>query len=256
MSPIGRSAFSRGSFGDPIVESKSEEVVQQLLASLTKEQQFIVNLTGQAFFSNALRWPTFQYVEAMMDRERMDARSVLATFPVAGTTMHYSAFRCTPWTASLNDNSEIEMTLLGLHHYDGVFKANTEALVRDGLRLIRVFIEARREFVPPATQVKHLQLTSDEVLARLRPETPHELPTAAVLGGLVQTEPPLSACLGGSSIADGKWSWIVSRGGLLDFDGVGTDFQEYVRRLVTKYHTVHRVEQPVVVSPLTLPAAL
>lgn len=254
MAPLGR-RFS-GPYAAPDTSLELEGVVAQLLAPLTPEQQFIVNLVADAFFKSGQTWPKYQYVEALLDRERLDARSVLATFPVAGTSMNYAAFRCTPWAGSLNDDTQVELTLLGLNHYQGAFKAHADLLVRDGLRLLQLFIDARRSFVPPPTEVQHLQLTSEEVLARLRPEAPHELPTPAVLAGLIQTEPPLSACLGGSS-NDGKtWSWIVSRGSLLDFDGVGSDLDEYVRRIVAKYHVVHRVEQQVVASPLSLPAAL
>lgn len=230
--------------------------MRQLLAPLNEEQQFIVDIAADAFFENGKRWPTYQYVEAILDRNRLDARAVLATFPVAGTSMTYAAFRCTPWTGSLNDSTKIDLTLLGLHHYGGGFKAEAQALLRDGLRLLQVFINARRDFVPPPTEVKHLQLTSDEVLTKLRPDAPHDLPTAAVLAGLVETEPHLSACLGGSGNNGQSWNWTVTRGSLLDFDGIGLDYGEYVRRFVVKYHVPRRVEQRVVVSPLTLPAAL
>lgn len=94
------------------------------------------------------------------------------------------------------------------------------------------------------------------MLARLRPDAPRELPTAAVLAGLVETEPPLVACLGGSGNNGNTWNWTVTRGSLLEFDGIGLDFDEYVRRFVAKYHMPRRVEHSVVVSPLTLPAAL
>src|SRR5438094_7468317 len=111
-------------------------VLKQLLDPLTKEQQFILNVTAEAFFKSGKRWPTYQYVEATLDRERLDARSVLATFPVAGTSMRYAAFRCVPWTGSLNDDTKIDLTVLGLHHYEGAFKAEAETLVRDALRLL------------------------------------------------------------------------------------------------------------------------
>jgi hypothetical protein len=256
MSPIGTSPAYHGPLSPPDPELETAEVVRQLLAPLNEEQQFILDTTANAFFENGKRWPTYQYVEAILDRDRRDARSVLATFPVAGTSMTYASFRCTPWTGSLNDSTQVDLTLLGLHHYNGRFKAEAETLVRDGLRLLQVFIDARRAFVPPPTEVKHLQLTSDEVLARLRPDAPHELPTAAVLAGLVETEPPLAACLGGSGNNGNTWTWTVSRGSLLEFDGIGLDFDEYVRRFVVKYHVLRRVEQRVVVSPVSLPAAL
>lgn len=256
MSPIGTSPIHRGPFAPTNEELDAQEVADQLLSPLSPEQQFVLNLTAEAYFKNGGRWPTYQYIEAVLDRERMDARSVLATFPVAGTSMSYAAFRCSSWTGSLNDSTKIDLTLLGLHHYAGAFKGRATALVRDGLRLLQVFIDARREFVPPPTEVKHLQLTSDEVLVRLRPDAPIDLPSAAVLASVVETEPPLIACLGGSGNDGQTWTWTVRRGTLLEFDGIGLDFDAYVRRIAAVYHVVHRVEQQVVVSPLTLPAAL
>ena len=252
--PIGVPASLNGN-SSTAANVEAEVAAKQLLGPLTEEQERVLEVAAEAFFEQGRRWPTFQYVEAVLEREGLNARSVLATFPVAGTTMQYAACRCTPWAGSLSDDSKVELTLLGLHRYEGVFKANADALVRDGLRLLKVFIDARRNFVPSPTEVKHLRLSSEEVLERLR-DIKHELPPAAVLAGFIETEPPLAACIGGSSNNGETWTWIVQRGTLLDFDGVGLNVDEYVRRIATTYHVSRRVEQRVVASPLTLPAAL
>lgn len=232
-----------------------DALAAQLLAPLTREQQLVVNTAAEAFFKSGDTWPTYQHVEAILDREGQDARWVISTFPVVGTSMQYAALRCATWAGSLNDDSRVELTVLGLHHYSGVFKAKAEALVRDGLRVLQMFIDARRGFIPPATEVKHLELSSDDLLARLRPGSP-DLPAPAVLAGIIQTEPPLSSSLGGSGSSDGKWTWTIRRGSLVEFDGVGLDVEDYVRQIVGKYHVVRLLEQPVLTSPLTLAAAL
>lgn len=256
MSPHGRPASVRGPYAAPDRELDAKAVTRQLLDPLTDDQQLVVNLVADAFYQCGQQWPKFQYVEAVLDRERLDARSVLATFPVAGTSINYAAVSCTPRTASLSDDTQVGLTLLGLHHYKGPFKGHAESLVRDGLRLLQVFVDARRVFTPPPTEVKYLQLSGAEVLARLRPNAPRDLPSEAVLDGIVHAEPPLLSCVGGSRNDGRTWAWTVSRGNLLEFDGIDGVLEEYVRRIVRKYHVFHRVERPVLASPLTLPSAL
>lgn len=243
------------SAGTPDVDA----IVQRLFAPLTSEQQKIVDVTAHAFFANEWHWPTFQHVQAILDRERLDARTILSTFPVSDGAIRYGAFTSLGWIANVRDETELELTLLGLHHYSGPFTAEREALARDILRLLQVFIEARRTFTPPATQVQHLQITSDDALSgivRLRGGVPHNLPSARVLAFFVGKEPPFFASIGGSgSAGDDNWTWTITRG-FFDYEGVDLDIQRYVRSIVEKYHVPQSAARRVLPSPLSLPTSL
>jgi hypothetical protein len=155
----------------------------------------------------------------------------------------------------LTDDQQVELTVLGLHHYKGTLALEAQALIGDALLLLQVFVDARRNFTPPPTEVKQLQLTSDEVLATLNQARrgSFQPPTPAVLAGLHKTEPPLSASMGASSTAT-TVTWTIWRS-LRDFDGVA-DVEDYVRRIIAKYHTPRPAQQPVLASPLSLPASL
>ena len=232
-----------------------DRIASELFAPLTPEQQLAINLTAEAFFQAGRRWPTFQYVEQSLERAGFDAKSVLASFPIAGTSVRYAAFRSSPHAASLTDDQPVELTVLGLHHYKGTLALEAQTLVRDALLLLQVFVDARRNFSPPPTEVKQLQVTSDEVLAILNQarRSPFQLPTPAVLAGLQKTEPPLSASMGAST-TETTVTWTIWRS-LRDFDGVA-DVEDYVRRIISKYHSPSPAQQPVLASPLSLPASL
>ncbi len=232
-----------------------DTVANELFAPLTRDQQLAVNLTAEAFFQSGRRWPTFQFVEQHLEQAGLDAKAVLGSFPVAGTAVRYAAFRSSPTAGSLTDDQPVDLTVLGLHHYKGPLFLEAQALIKDALLLVQVFVDARRNFMPPPTEVKQLQVTSDEVLAAVNQarRSPFQLPTPAVLAGLHKTEPPLYASMGGSS-TETMVIWTIWRS-LRDFDGV-TDVDDYVRRIVAKYHTPRAPQQPVLAAPLSLPSSL
>ncbi len=232
-----------------------DTIVDELFAPLKADQQLAVDLTADAFFTNDQRWPTFQYVELRLEENGHDAKAVIGSFPIAGTSARYAAFRSTKHAGSLNDDNPVELTLLGFHHYKGPFALNAEVLIRDALLFLQIFVDARRTFRPPATEVKQLQVTSNDALEKLAQarHSPYPLPKPAVLANFVQVEPPLAASAGGSS--DGtKWIWNIWHT-LLDFDGVA-DIEDYVRRIVARFHVPRAAAVPVLTSPLSLPTSL
>jgi hypothetical protein len=58
----------------------------------------------------------------------------------------------------------------------------------------------------------------------------------------------------GSSSDGTVWTWTIWRS-LLDSDAI-TDVKDYVRRIVTKFHAPRPAAQPIITSPLSLPASL
>jgi hypothetical protein len=247
---------------DPTGSSRLTEVdaiVGRLFAPLTQEQQRAVDVTAHAFFTNDQRWPTFQHVEALLDSERLDAKAILATFPFSSGSVRYGAFTSLAWSGNLQDDSNLELTLLGLHHYRGPFAGMRDALERDILRLLQVFIDARRQFLPPPTRVEYLQLTSDDALTalvRLR-GVAHALPSPAVLASFVASEPAFFASIGGSSgdAAGTAFTWTITRR-VLNYDGVDLDMAKYVLAIVDKHYTPPVPGGRVLPSPLSLPSSL
>jgi hypothetical protein len=172
-----------------------EAIVDRLLSPLTPEQQRIVDVTAHAYFTNDKRWPTFQHVQALLDRERLDAKTVLSTFPLSPGPLRYGAFTSLVWAGNISDDTELGLTLLGLFHYKGPFAGEVEALTRDVLRLLQLFIDVQHDFLPPPTKVEYLQISGDDArsgIARLRGGSQHALPEPRVFAYFVSKEPPSS----------------------------------------------------------------
>jgi hypothetical protein len=229
--------------------------VQGVLKPLADEQQRIVNLVSDTFFKFDAKWPTFQFVEAAFDAERLDAKSVIASFPtVGGGGIRYGAVASIAWAGNLRPEQPIELTALGLSHYSGTFKSQTEALVRDLFRVLAMFIERRRTFRPSPTELTNLTLTSEQVLTGLR-DSVDGLPSASQLYRLMEHEPAFY--VGGRGAPDSEassWYWNVDRQ-VLAYEGV-RDVPEYVRRIAVEYAVPPLTRNQVLVSPRSLPSAL
>ena len=235
-----------------------DEVVDRLFAPLTISQQRVVDVTAEVFFTKG-QWPMFQYVEQTLDTERLDAKAVLGTLPVSPGVIRYGAFRRLDTISTLSEQERIQLTLLGLHHYQGPFAAKRDALVRDVLRLLQVFIDARRAFRPSATEFSHFELTSQVALgalAQLR-GTPHNLPAASALASFVESEPPFSTSLVGSSgdPTRSSFTWTIGRQ-VLVYDPVGLDRRRYVEAIVDRFYVPPSAARRAVPSPLSLAASL
>jgi hypothetical protein len=236
-------------------DGEVEAEVRRLLAPPTPDQQRVIDVTAQAFFLNDRLWPTFQHVEVELDREGLDAKTVLSTFPLFVGSVRYGAFSALSWWSNLRDDTSLDMSLLGLHLYQGAFKALADTLIRDVLRLLQVFVDARQSFRTSPTKVEQLELTSTEAIRRLR-QVPDALPSADLLASFMRSEPPFFTSGGNlSGGTAGVWTWMVGRS-VLDYAGIGLDIEEYVRRLVAKHRSPQSSGTRTVASPLSLPASL
>lgn len=141
----------------------------RLLAPLSEAQQWVVDIIGQAFWDGDFTWPTFLYVEAEMDKRGHDLRETLATFPmIAGIrSQSYSAIVSVQHTASINESSELKLSLLGLWHCDGKLRPFARDAVTDVISVLNMCISTRRNWNPVPTETKMPELTSDAVLANL-----------------------------------------------------------------------------------------
>jgi hypothetical protein len=228
--------------------------VQGVLKPLADEQQRIVDLVTDTFFKLDATWPNFQFVEAAFDAERLDAKSVIASFPtVGGGGIRYGAVASIAWAGNLGPEQPIALTALGLSHYSGGFKWQTEALVQDLFRVLAMFIERRRTFRPSPTELTNLTLTSEQVLTGLR-NSVDDLPSATQLYRLMEHEPAFYVAGRTPDSEASSWHWNVDRQ-VLAYEGV-RDVPEYVRRIAVEYADPPLTRNEVLVSPRSLPAAL
>ncbi len=214
--------------------SELQRSVQRVFEPLDADQQQLVNLVGDTFVLQDRNWPTFQFVEAMLDRQRLDARSIIASFPWVGNLSYrYGAVRSISWAHNMGDSDLVRLSLVGLHHYRGTL-LEAGAFVRQVLEILELFATTRRSFRPSPLEVERLELTDREVADYLRGKKRHFL-GARALYQVMQDEPVYSGGWGtGPDEADFHWTWTVSRSAL-DFEGV-TTMQEYVQRVAERYH--------------------
>ena len=112
-----------------------------LLEPLTSEQQIVVDLVCQAFFSENSNWPKFQYVEWELDRQGLDLRDVLATFPVVGASpgLQYGALGGVGGLQSANETSEIAATVNGLWHCRSAARETARAVAFEVVQVLQLF---------------------------------------------------------------------------------------------------------------------
>jgi hypothetical protein len=228
-----------------------------LLAPLESPQQLVVDILADVFFTQAGRWPTFQYLQARLDQAQHDAAAVLASFPaVGGRTFNerrYAAVWAENFGVAPHDAGRVGLTIAGLAHCAEPFQQAAEIQIRFFLRVLAVMVEHRRGFLPPPTEVEELRVSDAEVLdalGRFRGGA-HAWDRESIYA-VMEHEPPLY----GSSRSHNEsgWSRGVSRD-LLSFEGID-DVSDYVER-VSALVTPPAVEVPrALPSPLDLVAGL
>ena len=237
-------------------ENDLDRVVQHVLGPLTAEQQRVIDVVANAYFRSDGEWPTYQFVEAAFDADRLDARSVIGSMPtVGGGGIRYGALNSITRIGSLRPEERVELTLLGLHHCSGPLRSLAEVLIRDTFRVLAMFVNARRTFRPAPTELTTSELTSEQVLAALSQRPGTGQPRAGQLYRLMENEPAFYVA--GRSAVDAErssWTWNVDRQ-MLAYDGVD-DIESYVRRIAVEYAPRPRTANRVLTSPRSLPAAL
>ena len=149
-----------------------DQVKDALLRPLTESQQRTIDLVCESFFIEETTWPKFQYIEAELDKDDIDLRSVLSSFPVAGGHggISYGALGALPHLQSANEDADVTMTVLGLWHCrSAMAEQPAKWLAASVLQVLSGFVALRSPWQSPRTQVGHLEVTSSEIMARLQP---------------------------------------------------------------------------------------
>ena len=216
-----------------------------LLSTPTEEQRALLEVVHKAF-RQANRWPIFQYVEAMLDRQGLDTATVLASFPTVGTARYGAVWwdRSAPLPDSL-----VGLTVAGLSHCQGGYVE-----IQLFLDTLAYLIQRRLAFNPSPTTVQHIRVTSEDVKQAL------EAAGHAVVEGTLESlyellvhEPPTWA--GSKSRSkDGTWTLEVERA-VLKYQGIKT-IEEYIQRVAEQLASPPIVSPPAVPSPLSLVASL
>ena len=232
----------------------------KLLEPLTDEQQLVINEVCKVFFDNNATWPTFQYVQAVLDHNDLDLRTVISTFPlIGGQYTRYSALAGLPGLVSANESAEIGLTILGLWHCS-LGEKPTRLLVDLVPQVLQLFIEYRTSWTPNPITVQHCQIDSDVILQKLvaRRSSPSQWMQsenfARTLFQIMKNEPPLSTGYSAKTDAFQEWSWNVDRS-VLRYRDVWT-INDYLARIETVYATPHPMQHRVLTSPLDIPTSL
>jgi hypothetical protein len=218
-----------------------------LLAPLSVDQQSLVDLVAEAFLREDYQWPFFDYVEGMLDLNGRDAWKILESFPELGRWRYSAAFWSRQGGAKPSAESEVELTLVGFAHAPAL-----REYVSVFFEVIDFLCACRLQTALQPRVARKLTVSSDEFAEHWRANRHLDI-SPRLTHQLLEHEPPARAG-GGGYQPDGSWTRGVARE-LLDFSGI-TDIADYVARLEGYLIEPVAPVQPLVVSPLSLAAAL
>jgi hypothetical protein len=232
-----------------------------LLGAPDERQQRFIDIVGEIFRREPGVWPIFDYVEGVLDEERIDAGEILNSFPELNLGGSYSAVWCPhPPGGQPHDVTPVALTIVGIHHCRPLAANFPASRSLPQIDLVRAFVELldhvarRRRGEPPnPTKARANTMTSDEILGALalKGHRFDQLNVPRLLYDLMDHEPAFWA--GGGSANDTGWSRGIPRG-ILDFEGV-IDLADYVTRLELREPPPWR-PTPAGPSPLGLVAAI
>ena len=235
--------------GDAEVDAE----VARLLGALDPEQQRLIDVVGEGL-ARASDWTTaevtFNYVEAKLDREGIDARSAIASLPRTSTLGTYSAIWTSDPDGMLSPETKLSLTMLGLWHCAGGFGDLANVFVDDGLAALRYLAAKRRAYEPEPWSTGGPEATSAQVVEAISGNRPPGGRAARLQRTLEHELVQMSNRSGGPA----DWRWEIPRQ-VLRFEDV-TDFEEYLRRTLRMYWHSRPVLERTVSSPLSLVAEL
>ena len=244
-------------------EDPSHGGAVDLLKPLTEAQQWVVDVIGDSFWKEHFTWPTFLYVEAEIDKRGHDLRNVLATFPIigGGRSQFYGALSSLPHFASINENQELKLSILGLWHCSEPLRPFARDAVADVISILNMFVVARRSWTPKPSGTTMPEITSEEVLAYQKQRVfdgneadRNSAQWSRLLYQLMEEEPSFA---GGHSATDNtltSWKWTVHRT-VRQYKDVAS-IEQYVERLATLLAPPPAIGHRVTASPLDLPTSL
>jgi hypothetical protein len=235
---------------------------RSILDPLTEPQQRFVEVVGEVYAAQPGTWPVFDYVQGLLDMERIDAVETFESFP--SVNVHGIEYRAI-WSPGGPRNwpqpdQLMALTVVGMHHCNalrGRFPRSTSIPVIDlpdaFLALVRWAARVRREAEPSPTTVRNVEITSNQVFNALIERYRFDQLPPRLLYDLIEKEPPFWGS-GGSVDGDGNaWRRSLPRN-LFDYEDV-TDIAAYADRLLLQQPAAP-TPPPAAPSPFDLVAAL
>jgi hypothetical protein len=218
-----------------------------LLAEPTPEQAQTLEFVAQAFVVRRYRWPVFDYVEAELEEQGIDAWTALERLPRHPGT----AYSAVQWSRSPNirpqPETPVALTVLGLYQAEAGGHVNT-GMVDVFLALLPALAEFRRRAPRSPDTPRRVELSSDEVLAELKSRGIRDgWITAEVLWDLLKREPPTWGA-GGSKMDDGTWTRKIQRN--VHRFGAVTTVEGYIEEVAVM------LAEPVTPVPMAAPSPL
>src|SRR6266516_2245150 len=175
-----------------------------LLYPLSADQKRLVEVIYEPV-RQGRNWPIFQYVEAILDRDDLDATSLLATLPSIGTLHQRYGLTWYDRHGSPSPETTINLTVAGIAHCQD----NNEHL-RLFLHTLSFLVERYRSFVPSPTASLEVAVPSSELAHSLRDAGCVVIDgvTIPMLDELLQHEPSTWG-LSRRQFADGSAGWVV-----------------------------------------------
>ena len=118
-------------------------------------------------FSQSGEWPVWQYVDLMLDAERIDAADVPGSLPRAGEHSPVTRSYALTWRENSHiapqPDSRVMLTVAGLRY----LRPGTEPLLGAFLVTVRRLIDAQRALVPSPSQVVEATVPSSSIAEQL-----------------------------------------------------------------------------------------
>jgi hypothetical protein len=198
-------------------------------------------------------WPIFQYVEAVLNRERgLDARALISEAPsirFGAGQGRYGWIQVERPGAALQPEDKVRLTVAGMAR---VTEANAE--VEAFVETLALFVERERRFAPHPTEVQNVEVWSGEIRQRLEQRwVIGDDDNLTALVEILRREPATWHCQV-TQTETAPWSARLSPF-LRSYAGVVSPL-EYVDRLVETIGLPPQPSLPLYPSSLSLPEAI
>jgi hypothetical protein len=223
--------------------------VVALLDKPSATQLRVLEFIADTFMKNELRWPVFDYVEACLDDQGIDAWTELQALP---REPNYSSIAWAP-TQKPPREYRVVLTMLGIYHVEAVGPLRT-GLAPLFLAVLDILAEKRRNCPRSPDKPRELSISSDELLQELAGRGIGDTRvTADLLVTIIDPEPPTGWGVGGQRGADG-WTREISDQ-VRHFESV-VDIRDYLDRVAAILTRPAPEASPAAPSPLGLVAAI
>jgi hypothetical protein len=232
-----------------------------LLAPLNEQQKALVELVGGVFANEPGTWPTFDYLEAQLEKTGVDARDILTSFPTIMVPGPYCAVWIeSGWNTWPQPGHRVALTLVGMHHcieltkrFPRDFSIPQFDLVQGYFELINYAAAERRSVQATPTGVRKTEIASGPAISTLQKSGFYfDRFALPILFEMIDKEPGIPFGGGGMEAA-GSWTRQATRR-VNEFEGIRS-IEDYLARLALEQPPERR-PQLATPSPLELVTAL